>query len=109
MKRIIFSLLFLIISLPVFSEDKVLGLVAADDDCYSDEEYLRSLRGKWISVAASRLTKIKENKVIEVLKGFDPESFYVWWDGGVDSELPVSFEKIKEKERGSSPGLKIFS
>ena len=89
------------------SEEKVLGLVAADDDCYSDEEYLRSLRGKWISVAASRLTKIKENKVIEVLKGFDPESFYVWWDGGVDSELPVSFEKIKEKERVSSPGLRI--
>ncbi|HBQ20891.1 MAG: hypothetical protein A2Z91_08560 [Deltaproteobacteria bacterium GWA2_38_16] len=136
MKKIVFSLLFLIISLPVFSaenreiqkgfvedmylgemdpfvvgdacilnvrtEDKLYGLVQADDSCYGKEQELKSLKGKWISISNSHLTTIDNKEAIRVLKEFDSEPFYLWWDGELDQVLTVSFEKAKKLK---SPGL----
>src|SRR3989338_6449156 len=74
------------------SEGKVYGLVNTDDSCYEKSEELQALEGKSIAVSSSHLTTIDNKDAIKVLKEFDSEPFYLWWDGEVD----LSFQQVKK-------------
>ncbi|MBI3018609.1 MAG: hypothetical protein HYY61_01775 [Deltaproteobacteria bacterium] len=101
-------------------ENRLLGLVNRDIECTTDSSVaaLEALRWKWISVDRSGLDRIRNKRDLKFLREeINKKAMYYEWDGVIDSELSVSFEKVetlgrkmmREEIGGNAGALELYT